>query len=483
MAQTVIGLFDTFGQAESAVHELETMGMPENRISVVASNNNDEYTQYRDTHPATATGTGASTGAVVGGLGGILLGLGLLAIPGLGPLAAAGPLVAGLTGAGVGAATGGIIGALTDIGVPEEHAGYFAEGIRRGGTLVTVQADNNNVDRIIDILNRNGAVDINERAQYYQQTGYTGYNPNSQPYTREQILSERQRFAVPATSTTVNRDVNTTVNPLPAQNVNVNRDVNQGETVLPVVEEELQVGKRQVERGGVRVYTHVSERPVEERVSLHEEHVNVDRRPVNRPINNADMAAFKEGSFDVTETAEELVVNKQARVVEEVVINKQAMDRTETVRDTVRRTDVDVEQIPGSEHVSRSGASYDTYANDFRTDWQTNYSRQGGTFEQYAPAYRYGSDLYNNASYRGRNWSEIEPEIQRDWNTRYPNTWDQMKNSIRYGWDKMTGAERGGIQTGGHALDGSPDTRGIMEKTADAVTGDRIDDKTGNIVR
>ena len=141
MSRTVIGLFDEFSQAEAAVRDLESAGVPQSSISIVANNANDEYTTWRDnygknygTPPA---GQGANIGATAGGIGGILLGLGLLAIPGLGPLAAAGPLVAGLTGAGVGAgvgaATGGLLGALTNLGVPEEHAGYFSEGIRRGG--------------------------------------------------------------------------------------------------------------------------------------------------------------------------------------------------------------------------------------------------------------------------------------------------------------------------------------------------------------
>lgn len=195
MAQTVIGLFDTFGQAESALRDLESLGVSENHISMVASNNNDEYVRYRDTYHGSAAGTGANTGAWVGGLSGILLGLGLLIIPGLGPLAAAGPLVAGLTGAGVGAATGGILGSLVDWGVPEEQAGYYMEGIRRGGTLLTVQPDGAiSEGQIIDVMNRNGAVNINERANYYRQTGYAGYNPNTEPYTREQIDAERRRF-------------------------------------------------------------------------------------------------------------------------------------------------------------------------------------------------------------------------------------------------------------------------------------------------
>ena len=201
MSQTVIGLFDSFSQAQAAVSDLEGMGVPQSSISIVANNANDEYTTWRDTqgkdYAPSPAGTGATTGMAAGGIGGILLGLGLLVIPGLGPLAAAGPLVAGLTGAGVGAATGavagGLVGALTNLGVPEEHAGYFAEGIRRGGTLVTVSAADNMVQSAIDTLNRHGAVDINERASYYQKSGYTGYNAAAQPYTAAELTAERER--------------------------------------------------------------------------------------------------------------------------------------------------------------------------------------------------------------------------------------------------------------------------------------------------
>ncbi|HYP52800.1 MAG TPA: YsnF/AvaK domain-containing protein [Pyrinomonadaceae bacterium] len=119
--------------------------------------------------------------------------------------------------------------------------------------------------------------------------------------------------------------------------------VYRGEARIPVVEEQLEVGKREVERGGVRVESRVTERPVEEQVHLREERVNVERRPVDRPVTNAD-AAFREGTIEVTERAEEAVVAKQARVVEEVVVNKEVGERTETVRDTVRRTDVDVQE-------------------------------------------------------------------------------------------------------------------------------------------
>ena len=271
--------------------------------------------------------------------------MGLLVIPGLGPLAAAGPLIAGLTGAGVGAATGGLVGALNSLGVPEEHAGYFAEGLRRGGTLVTVSAMESTVQSVIDVLNRHGAVDINQRASYYQQSGYQGYTADTQPYTAAELAAEREqvRATTIAAAPTMPPFITTTHD---SADVTIPVD-SQEETVLPVVEEEIALGKRQVQSGGVRVYTRVTEVPVQESINLREEHVTVERRPVDREVNTSDMAVFKEGVIEMTETAEVPVIAKEARIVEEVVIGKEVTERVHTVQDTVRRTDVEVEQIAG----------------------------------------------------------------------------------------------------------------------------------------
>ncbi len=457
MSRTVIGLFDEFKQAQGAVRALESIGVTQDHISIVANNANDEYTNWRNTEGASygtpPAGQGAKIGATAGGISGILLGLGLLAIPGLGPLAAAGPLVAGLTGAGVGAATGaaagGLLGGLTGMGVPEEHAGYFAEGIRRGGTLVTVSAPDNLTDQVIDILNSHGAVDINQRASYYQETGYTGYNASAQPYTASELAAERARVrtatmtAAPVVAqTTTHTAVQTPNITMPTVNTTTTthnapvmpRTTNAaGEQTLNVVEEELAVGKRQVQSGGVRVYTRVTEQPVEASVNLREEHVTIERHAVNRPATESDFTAFKEGTIEVTETAEVPVVAKEARIVEEVVVGKEATQRTETIHDTVRRTDVEVEQIAGQ--TTTTGTTMGTTTGTNTTGYAAGHTAR---------------DLAATAS----------GAVQ------------SAEGSIP------------GIQTGGHAVDGSgaPDTRGITEKIADTLTGNRVDDKTGKPV-
>lgn len=122
------------------------------------------------------------------------------------------------------------------------------------------------------------------------------------------------------------------------------RAANENETVIPIVEEQLRVGKRTVEGGAVRINTGVVETPVEAQVNLREEHVRVERHAVDRPASEADFQTFKEGEIELTERAEVAVVAKEARVVEEIAVGKEVTERTETVRDTVRRTEVDVDE-------------------------------------------------------------------------------------------------------------------------------------------
>jgi uncharacterized protein (TIGR02271 family) len=213
---------------------------------------------------------------------------------------------------------------------------------------------------------------------------------------------------------------------------------------IPVVEEQLKVGKREVNRGGVRVFSRVVETPVNESVNLREEHVNVQRRPVDQPISTSDSTAFKEQSIELRESAEEAVVQKSARVVEEVVVGKEVSQRQEQINDTVRRTEVQVENLPGdtgspdrSMRASGSSLDDDTY---FRNDWQSNYASGGGSYDDYQPAYRYGSEA--RSKYQGRDWSDVESDLRSDWDTRYgksgASTWEKFKNAVRRGWDKVT---------------------------------------------
>ncbi len=134
----------------------------------------------------------------------------------------------------------------------------------------------------------------------------------------------------------------------------VTRAANEGEVVLPIIEEQLAVGKRTVEKGAAQVRTSVAEVPVQESVTLREENVTVERRPVDRAVENAP-GAFKEGTIEVTEMAEVPVVSKEAHVVEEVVVGKNVTEHQETVSDTVKRTEVDVDEVSRTDNVNQTG--------------------------------------------------------------------------------------------------------------------------------
>lgn len=189
----------------------------------------------------------------------------------------------------------------------DESHGHYSEAVRRGSVVVTVNVQNDRqITTATRMLEESGAIDIDRRVEHWKASGYTGYDPKAKPLTRDEIAREQQ--------------------------------------TLQVMQEELKVGKRNVQRGVVRVHQRVTETPVEEQVTLNEERAVVERRPVNRPATAADLAAFKEGEMEIRESSEEAVVSKTARVVEEVSIGKEASQRTETVSDTVRRTDVEVER-------------------------------------------------------------------------------------------------------------------------------------------
>ncbi len=203
------------------------------------------------------------------------------------------------------------------------------------------------------------------------------------------------------------------------------------ERSIPVIEEELAVGKRTVETGGVRVHKEVTTQPIEENVSLHEEHVTVERRPVNREVAPTDMHAFENSTIEMREMAEEAVVEKRARVVEEVVVGKEARERTEHITDTVRRTDVRVEPIIGTTPHKRS---FDTVDTSCRTHYSQNFANSGWDYDNgYSHAYRYGYDLAGSGS---GDWSSVETDVQSKWEMRNKGTWERFKDAIRYGYDQ-----------------------------------------------
>jgi uncharacterized protein (TIGR02271 family) len=302
---------------------------------------------------------------------------------------------------------GGITGWFKSL-FGEEHDSSdvrtYENAANSGGVLLTVQTSDENVDRATAVLQKYNPVEINEN----QTTAATSASAGS---TRTAQTGRAKK----------------------ADSQNLPQSI-------PVVEEDLRVGKRAVMRGGVRVYSRVVETPREETVNLREERVRVERQPVNRPAQAGDLRAGMEEVIEVQEYAEEPVVQKQARVVEEVRVSKDVAERSETVRDTVRRQEVQVEDLGQGR---RTASATSDYKDDFRRDFQTRYATSGGRYEDYEPAYQYGYTAASDPRYQGRNWDDVESDLRSDYGRRYPNsTWEKMKDSIRYGWDKVTGRTR-----------------------------------------
>lgn len=214
MTKTITRLFDTHTEALRAVEDLERAGVDHNRISIVSNNSDNWHAGH--THPTSAqgplgdrngdgdndvaegAGKGATTGGLIGGAGGLLAGLGMLAIPGLGPVVAAGWLASTALGAAVGAAaggaTGGLLGALKEAGHSDDEAHVYSEGVRRGGTLVSVRADDSEESRVQGILDQQRGVSATARGEAYRTEGWSRFDPAAQPYSREQISAERSRY-------------------------------------------------------------------------------------------------------------------------------------------------------------------------------------------------------------------------------------------------------------------------------------------------
>src|SRR5918911_922804 len=380
MAKTLVALYDTVPEADRVVQELMADGFARSDIHLALND-----TQSRATQRSTVEGDAAYAGAT-------------------------------------------LLATLTDLGVPADEAHAYAEGVRRGGALVVVESSDDRAERGMAILQRPHPVNMHERTAQWRQAGWTGAGATTSTATPAAATTTRSTQE-PAHSTTRGAD----------QGATTRRVEGQEEVRIPVVEEDLAVGKREVEHGHVRIYSRVTEQPVEEAVRLREERVTVERRPVDRPATDADFAAAGKDVIEVTEKAEEPVVSKQARVVEEVVAHKEVTEHTETVHGAERHTDVDVQREPETATQTRRVTTQDfaTYTDDFRKHYGTAFGNKGVAYTEYEPAYRYGYELGTNERYRGRDWAALEADARRDWEARHPSTWERFKDAIRYGWDKV----------------------------------------------
>jgi hypothetical protein len=201
MAKTVAGLMENIDDARNAVHELVQSGIDRDDIGFMANQRHaipdaSELNESEGSRAASGALAGAGSGAAVGGIAGFALALAPLAIPGIGPILAAGPIAAALAGAGLGAVAGGVMG-LGRLGLPEEQAHYLAEGVRRGGIVVTVAADTGVLaDMAVAVMKRHGAVDIDERATEWKKQGWKGrFDAPERRVSKEPYFGKERRHA------------------------------------------------------------------------------------------------------------------------------------------------------------------------------------------------------------------------------------------------------------------------------------------------
>jgi uncharacterized protein (TIGR02271 family) len=214
----------------------------------------------------------------------------------------------------------GLWSAIKSAFLPLDDSHAYEEGMRRGGFLLCARVGEDKADEAIRILDESDSVDFEERQNNWRSEGWAPYQQTAASGTAGGF--EQQARQAQQTDRTV------------------------AEETIPIVEEELRVGKREVERGGARVRSYVTETPVSQQVNLREEHVSVERRPVDREVGESELQGdmLQDREISMTETAEEAVVGKEARVTEELVVRKTAEERTETVEDTVRNTEVEVDE-------------------------------------------------------------------------------------------------------------------------------------------
>jgi len=263
----------------------------------------------------------------------------------------------------------GVWASLKNLFMPDEDRYAYSEGIRRGGIVVSVEVDDSQAEHAMDVFEAHGAADLDSREAEWRSSGWTGYTADTRgvsPASGAGMAGAATGTPMAGTDMTGPGRSGTGVTGTGVAGAEVTGSHTThgttagtgttglgmaaadmagragNEDVIPVVEEQLRVGKRDMERGRVRVRSYIQEQPVSENVSLRQEHVNVERRTVDRPLTDAD-DAFRERTVEAVEHNEEAVASKEARVVEEVTINKDVSQREETVRDTVRRQDVEVE--------------------------------------------------------------------------------------------------------------------------------------------
>lgn len=308
-------------------------------------------------------------------------------------------------------ATGKLADELEARGVPSTDAREFAEAVRRGGNLLITELDDDSkADDIARYLDEHESVDLSNRRERWREGGYSGFNRDADLYSREEVDRER------------------------------NRVLESGEEAsLQEAHEEVRVGKRDTTKGGLRVHKHVEEKPVEQDIELREEHADVERTKVDRSTRGTQ-DPFKEETIELTEHAEEPVVQKETHIDEEVRVGKDVETHTETIKETARETHIDIERL--TEGVGREH-QFSSFEPNYREHYREQFSTTDQDYGAYEPAYRFGHAFGVSDRYRDRNYEDIEPELRSSYEREHGSgSFDRFRDAARYGFSTARRRQR-----------------------------------------
>jgi stress response protein YsnF len=381
--RTVIGLFGNAGEARRAIDELQGLGYSPDKISVVTNFASQDAIQARKS-----------------------MALQSLELTDVGNVATSGPLrdvfakQPGFTGA--------LGSALQLFGLTPELAEHYVSGVKHGETLESLTVDDKDSDRVLAVMRRRTA---NPAPAAEEAAPLVGAGLG----TSAGMGASAGTGTGAAPSASANAGTGASIKK--KTNGHIEMDDREEERVIPIVREEMRVGRRTVERGGVRVSSHIVQKPVSEQVHLRETHVDIERRAVDRPL-RGDEKAFVDDTIEMVEMADEPVVSKQARVVEEVVVRKHVEDRTATISDKVRATEIEFGKL----------RAFDP--EDYRGHFESQ--KIGGSFEPYLPAYQFGHELHRRKA--AERWEDIEGYARDRWEEDNPGTWDKFRGAILHAW-------------------------------------------------
>jgi hypothetical protein len=465
MAETIVRLYDDISEAYRVVDELVQAGYNRDDITLMAYDPEGTYADYVDVDYEQArevgeeAAVGAGVGAIIGGLGGLLIGLGALTIPGLGPIIAAGPIAAALIGAGTGATVGGLVGALVETGLPEETAQYYAEGVRRGGTLVILQARNDLAQRAEEIMDQYGAVDMDERTASWRARGWQGYDAQAEPYAADEIEYEADYYNTYDPTFRQHYQTNYSTSGYPYARYEpayrYGYDLAYDERYLERDWDEIEPEARRdwerehpdslwedvkdAARNAWEEVQNAFDFDDEEDYQTYDEtfrtHYNDTYRTTGRDYDSYQPAY----RYGYNLAYDERYMDRDWDEIEPEARRDWEREHPdslwENVKDAIENAWNEVQNTFDFEE------DYQGYDEGFRTHYTQTYGTTGRAWGDYEPAYRYGHSLAYDERYVERDWTEIEPDARREWETEYgQGTWENVKDAVQNAWNGVQNA-------------------------------------------